>query len=200
MFLLPNNKKINTQEVMEGLNTNNPETHYFLNLKTGKVKIIVEGITDKAEKELKAIYKDNDLVEIPQLPSRVKYNWMKEFTEILVKNEDEKMYEKLSIVLDGQGVFRRFKDILQNDEGGWIHGWYQWENDNLFEEMMAWFESLNVGIQEDVEYFDDCPICQAMKHGLTSESELKAAFQAAKDKGALVGGSWFEDEEDGDKK
>lgn len=47
------------------------------------------------------------------------------------------------------------------------------------------------------ELFDDCPICQAMKtvqeqrRELTSE-ELKEAFKKAKEKGAVVGGEWFE--------
>jgi len=47
------------------------------------------------------------------------------------------------------------------------------------------------------ELFDDCPICQAMKAAqeqgkeLTSE-ELKEAFKKAKEKRAIVGGEWFE--------
>jgi len=48
------------------------------------------------------------------------------------------------------------------------------------------------------EFFDDCPICQAMKAAKEdnreiSLSELKAAFQKAKDNGAVVGGEWFEE-------
>lgn len=47
------------------------------------------------------------------------------------------------------------------------------------------------------DFFDDCPICQAMKAAqkerreLTLE-ELKEAFKEAKEKGAVVGGEWFE--------
>jgi len=49
----------------------------------------------------------------------------------------------------------------------------------------------------DEDFFDDCPICQAMKatqeqgRELTLE-ELKEAFKDAKEKGAIVGGEWFE--------
>jgi hypothetical protein len=49
------------------------------------------------------------------------------------------------------------------------------------------------------EFFDDCPICQAMKAAqeqgreLTLE-ELKEAFKKAKEKGAVVAGEWFEEE------
>ena len=47
------------------------------------------------------------------------------------------------------------------------------------------------------EFFDDCPICQAMKAAKEEDreitlAELKVAFKKAKDKGAAVGGEWFE--------
>ena len=49
--------------------------------------------------------------------------------------------------------------------------------------------------QED--FFDDCPICQAMKAAKErgkdlSLDELKEAFQKAKDQGGIVGGEWFD--------
>lgn len=51
------------------------------------------------------------------------------------------------------------------------------------------------------EFFDDCPICQAMRMAqeqgreMTPE-ELKEAFKKAKENGAIVGGEWLQ----GDKK
>ncbi len=47
------------------------------------------------------------------------------------------------------------------------------------------------------EFFDDCPICQAMKAAKEDNreitlSELKAAFLKAKDQEGIVGGEWFE--------
>lgn len=50
---------------------------------------------------------------------------------------------------------------------------------------------------KDEDFFDDCPVCQAMKfardHGrMPSLSEMRKAFQKAKDQGAIVGGEWFE--------
>jgi hypothetical protein len=49
--------------------------------------------------------------------------------------------------------------------------------------------------KEEVELFDDCPICQAMKEGKAgTEEELKEAFRKAKEKGAVVGGKWFDEE------
>ena len=48
------------------------------------------------------------------------------------------------------------------------------------------------------EFFDDCPICRAMKAAqeqgreLTLE-ELKETFKKAKEQGGIVGGEWFKD-------
>lgn len=52
--------------------------------------------------------------------------------------------------------------------------------------------------KDDEHFFDDCPICRAIKateqtgKELT-EQELKEAFQQAKEKGGIVGGKWFEE-------
>lgn len=48
------------------------------------------------------------------------------------------------------------------------------------------------------DYFDDCPICQAMKAAENErreldEYELKKAFAKAKERGGIVGGKWFEE-------
>jgi len=47
-------------------------------------------------------------------------------------------------------------------------------------------------------FFDDCPICQAMKEGKTSASELKEAFKEAEKKGAVVGGSLVKENKEQD--
>lgn len=50
---------------------------------------------------------------------------------------------------------------------------------------------------DDKDLFDDCPVCQAVKlsqekgRGLTP-AELFEAMKKAKEKGAVVGGEWFE--------
>lgn len=45
---------------------------------------------------------------------------------------------------------------------------------------------------QDSEFFDDCPVCQAMKRAkdnnrLLTVSEIKEAFEEAKKGGAIVG-------------
>jgi len=62
--------------------------------------------------------------------------------------------------------------------------------------MRDWLDGLNINVKEEQEYFDDCPICQAMKEGRDSLEELKEAFREAKEKGHIVGGEMFEEEKD----
>ncbi len=52
--------------------------------------------------------------------------------------------------------------------------------------------------KEKDPYFDDCPICQAMKRAEEqgrnlSDEELKEAFEEARKQGAVVGGKWFDE-------
>ena len=51
------------------------------------------------------------------------------------------------------------------------------------------------------EFFDDCPICRLMKAAKEqgrepTAEELKEAFRKAKEEGAIVGGEWFEEDEE----
>lgn len=63
----------------------------------------------------------------------------------------------------------------------------------------------NKKLKDEEDFFDDCPICQAMK--LAKEQgreptleELKKVFKKAKDEGAIVGGEWFKKSEDSENK
>ena len=53
---------------------------------------------------------------------------------------------------------------------------------------------------KETGYFDDCAVCLYMKSAEEGKkpptfSELKNSFQKAKEKGAVVGGSMFEEDE-----
>ncbi|OGG08859.1 hypothetical protein A2154_02190 [Candidatus Gottesmanbacteria bacterium RBG_16_43_7] len=56
----------------------------------------------------------------------------------------------------------------------------------------------NASFSDSELYYDDCPICRAMKEAEKRDKnltlpELKQAFVKAKDQGAVVGGSLIED-------
>jgi len=58
---------------------------------------------------------------------------------------------------------------------------------------------------DDEDLFDDCPLCQAMKFAqekgrMPTLVELKEAFKKAKEKGSIVGGEWFKESKNPEKK
>jgi len=58
-------------------------------------------------------------------------------------------------------------------------------------------EDKNKKVNNEEEFFDDCPICRLMKAAKEqgrepATEELKEAFKKAKKDGAIVGGEWFE--------
>jgi hypothetical protein len=69
----------------------------------------------------------------------------------------------------------------------------------LFNKIMEKKKKREVKNKENDFFFDDCPICQAMKMAEKrgrdlSPSELKDAFQRAKNQGRVVGGEWFDED------
>lgn len=66
----------------------------------------------------------------------------------------------------------------------------------MTEEKKSEKDGFEVGIMNkfnNEDFFDDCPVCQAMKSAqqngkMPTQEELKEAFKKAKEKGAIVGG------------
>ncbi len=61
-------------------------------------------------------------------------------------------------------------------------------------------QNQKVNSSETDFYFDDCDICKAMKEAEEkgrdlTESELLESFRKAKEKGAVVGGDFFDKED-----
>lgn len=66
----------------------------------------------------------------------------------------------------------------------------------MVEEKKSEKDKFEVGIMNEFnneDFFDDCPVCQAMKLAqqngkMPTQEELEEAFKKAKEKGAIVGG------------
>ncbi|HLC69630.1 MAG TPA: UPF0158 family protein [Patescibacteria group bacterium] len=165
-FVLPDGKKIDLDMLIDGLDDNNPEHHYFLNTQTGEVEFVLEEFEDGDvnDKLMEKIDADSSFLRIDGVSSDEKYQWMVDYSEEIIKAEDNLLYEKLLVALNGRGSFRRFKDVLGNySDGGWLSVWYEWQRDALFEQAKEWLDNLDIEIREEVDFFDNCPACQALK-------------------------------------
>lgn len=191
MFKLPNGKQIDEESVIMAMEDNDISNSYYLDTETGEVESVSDLLDLDAKKKREKF--DNDrYVEIPQLSSSQLYDWMREYTDEFINREEPEFAENIYIALKDKKPFRRFKDLLEQSEEGWIHGWDQFKRDYMYEEMQDWLLNLSIGIKDEWDYFDDCAICQEMKkadeenRNLTLP-ELKKAFAKAKNEGAIVG-------------
>jgi len=106
---------------------------YFLNLVSGEVVFFSDylGLSEEDERLLEEIEGSNDYVAIERIPSYVAYQWMVDFVAEMVAPIDEHAAEKLSMVLNGKGAFRRFEDTLHRVDEQWLQVWYQWRDERL---------------------------------------------------------------------
>lgn len=88
---------------------NAPETHSYLDLKTGQVVTIVESRPEDEEKRMLIRRSNGRFIHLEPASSREQYRWMERFVASV---EDEALKERLILAIDGKGAFRRFKDVL----------------------------------------------------------------------------------------
>lgn len=79
-------------------------------------------------------------VWIEENPSYEGYNLMTEFADTV---KDTGLREKLAIALDGNGAFRRFKDVLVNypDEE---KRWFSFKDEKMRVEITGWLNSIGI--------------------------------------------------------
>ena len=86
---------------------NAPEVRSYLHLTTGVVLRVVDGIADPGTHA--TIAQSSAYLRVEPVNSREQYRWMERFIPMV---EDERLAERLFDAIDGQGAFRRFKDVL----------------------------------------------------------------------------------------
>jgi len=178
-FLLPNKKSVNYDEVIDAMYKGADDRHYYLNVQTGEVELNPKPLA-------------NDLHRIPDVTDERRSQWINDLLEILEQEpEDQALIQVRQGVEHGRDFQYLEKIIL--DDPGLSGAWDVVYGDDLFDEMRSWFDQMPIEIKYQVEWFDDCPICQAMKNGCDSLEELKTAFQEAKNKGAVVGGDLLDE-------
>jgi hypothetical protein len=123
-------------EALEDAFENNaPEVHSYLNLNTGEVIRIVDGI---AEPTMHArIASDSDYLRVDPVASREQYRWMERFIETV---DDASLRRDLRESIDGKGAFRRFKDALMSNPIE-RERWFVFRSERLRVGMQAWLDA-----------------------------------------------------------
>jgi len=183
VYRLSNGKILDERGLYIAMIDDNIFSHYFLDIATGKVKLVSEEFDIEPDDIFKKIRdKQERYFEIPKITKEVRYSWMKEFTEQMV--DSETLFKKLKFILNKSKDFQFFEKVLYND-GSWVWGWVQWKVFELADELKDWLIEINIDVEEEWDYDDDCPLCQMMKKAdedgkNPTLSETKAAFSKVK--------------------
>src|SRR5476651_2102142 len=100
---------VDWEALEDAFENNAPEVHSYLQLGTGEVLRVVDGIADPEMHS--RISTDAGYLRVDPVSSREQYRWMERFIPMV---EDAELRDKLTQAIDGKGAFRRFKDVLMS--------------------------------------------------------------------------------------
>lgn len=126
---------VDWEALEDAFENNAPEVHSYLQLGTGEVLRVVDGIADPEMHS--RIAADSNYMRIDPVSSREQYRWMERFIQML---EEGDLRDKLAAAIDGKGAFRRFKDVLMA-HGPERERWFAFRSERLRVFMEAWLSA-----------------------------------------------------------
>jgi hypothetical protein len=132
------------KDVAEAIGQGSVESKYYLDIETGEIIWLPDPdiAEDEFEDDRARIDSDttNRYQRLPIVNSYEGYRNMEDFIEIL---PDGKLKEALYIAINGQGAFRRFKDVLLGypEER---ESWFKFEHHRNLERAKEWLEELDI--------------------------------------------------------
>ena len=139
--------KIGLDELYDAMENSSYEVEYYLDLETGEILFVSEGMDDEETGKLKnQIEEELDQYEpIPKVESFERYRDMQAFIATV---EDDHLAELLEVAINGKGAFRRFKDVLLNypEER---ERWFQFKDDRMKERALEWLDDIDVTLVEE---------------------------------------------------
>jgi len=123
-------------EALEDAFENNaPEVHSYLNLDSGDVIRIVDGVAEPTMHT--RIASDPDYLLVDPVSSREQYRWMERYIATV---EESELRQKLVSSIDGKGAFRRFKDVLMAYPVE-RERWFTFRSERLRAAMQSWLDA-----------------------------------------------------------
>jgi hypothetical protein len=126
---------VDWEALEDAFENNAPEVHSYLQLKTGEVLRVVDGIADPEMHS--RIASDSEYMRVEPVSSREQYRWMERFIPLV---EETDLRQKLLGAIDGKGAFRRFKDVLMGHVQE-RERWFAFRSERLRVFMEAWLEA-----------------------------------------------------------
>jgi hypothetical protein len=126
---------VDWEALEDAFENNAPEVHSYLQLGTGEVLRVVDGIADPEMHS--RIAADSNYMRIDPVSSREQYRWMERFIQML---EEGDLRDRLAAAIDGKGAFRRFKDVLMAHAPE-RERWFAFRSERLRVFMEAWLSA-----------------------------------------------------------
>ena len=154
MFLLPNGAKIDENGLFEAA-CDRSDGVYFLDTVTGGVGKVEQ---DDSEKLKQVAAQKERYLKVHSVPAERQLSWLLEM--LIEMGASAQVNEKIAQCLSKEALpennLTACERVLEKDKEGWIHGWAQWQQDNIWEELILWLASLSVEIEDTFEDCDDC--------------------------------------------
>jgi hypothetical protein len=139
--------KIDLDELYDAMENSSYEVEYYLDLKTGEILFVSEGMDDEETGKLKnQIEEELDRYEL--IPKAESYEGYRDMQAFIATVEDDHLSELLEVAINGKGAFRRFKDVLLNypEER---ERWFQFKDDRMKERALEWLDDIDVTLVEE---------------------------------------------------
>jgi len=138
----PRQVPIAWEALEDAFENNAPEVHSYLNIETGDVVRIVDGVAEPSTHA--RIATDPGYMRVDPVSSREQYRWMERFIATV---EEPDLHQKLVASIDGKGAFRRFKDVLMSFPVD-RERWFAFRSERLRMAIEAWLEAHALKAQE----------------------------------------------------
>jgi hypothetical protein len=139
--------KIGLDELCDAMENSSYEVEYYLDLETGEILFVSEGMDDEETGKLK-IQIGEELDRYEPIPKAESYEGYRDMQAFIATVEDDHLSELLEVAINGKGAFRRFKDVLLNypEER---ERWFQFKDDRMKERALEWLDDIDVTLVEE---------------------------------------------------
>ena len=135
-----NRIKVESLDIIEAFESNNPSLTYFLNRESGEVVKVDEGFC--ADETILGIdyFSDPKYIRIPKISDKEGLRIREEY---ITKVENESLCDRLEQILLGRGSLKRFVDILRVYPS-YYKDWIRFKNRKIIRIIEMWFRGLDI--------------------------------------------------------
>ena len=139
--------KIVLDELYDAMENNSYEVKYYLDLETGEILFVSEGMDDVETWKLKNQIEE-ELDRYETIPKAESYEGYRDMQAFIATVEDDHLAELLEVAINGKGAFRRFKDVLLNYPKE-RERWFEFKDDRMKERALEWLDDIDVILVEE---------------------------------------------------